>query len=132
MPRVLIHVGTATQDGQAHLQSFTQQPLGRIVVKYPLLGKGDQLQIEHAGKFSLQALQRFHAAQAHEGIDLDVRAHRRATMTDGTQHDATGPLVDILDAECSLELGYQHLRGRPSTAQARGAIGDVRFIRMDV
>src|SRR4029434_7588272 len=109
-PRLPIHVRTAAEGGEPHLQTFAQQPLGHFVVKNSLLRKGDKLEIKHASEFGLHTLQRLHAAQLSKCIDLDVRAHGRTSVTDREEHDATSARIDILDGKCFLELGDQHLR----------------------
>ena len=131
-PLVLVHVGTASQHLETRLQRLAEEVLRHAVAEDAFLREGDEPEVEHAGQLGPQAQERLDAAQLDVGIDLDVRAHRRAAVPQGQLQHAPRAPVDVVDGERLLQLGDERLRGGPAGREPPRAVGDEGLVRVDV
>ena len=112
---------TADQVG-AHGEGPAQEALGAGRLDDAFLREGADLQIQRRCVLVAQRQDGLHPGQPHDGIHLDVRAHRRRPGPHGEVEHAAGPRPDIVHGERLLGLGaqLQRLRQRARRSPRRG------------
>ena len=125
-------IGRRADHSGAALQCRDEQLLGAGVVGQPLLRKDADFEVDRPAVFRDQRQDPVEAAQAHPGVELDMRAHARRAEEDAFFERAPGALVHVLDREALLDRGDARHGLCIAPALGRAAVDDARLVEMDV